>query len=67
MNLTEPPVRSSSMNVTPPAVPMPGMAGGGNANEARRFGQRTQLAVDIGLDGIHLQLRQSCAPTKASS
>jgi hypothetical protein len=30
-NSTVPPERSSSMNVTPPAVPTPGMDGGENA------------------------------------
>ena len=37
MNATGAPVRSSSMNVTPPDVPMPGMAGGGKANAAEGF------------------------------
>ena len=31
-NATSLPARSSSMKVTPPAVPMPGIAGGGKAN-----------------------------------
>ena len=50
------PARSSRMNVTPPAVPTPWMAGGEKAN-AFPCGSLAEFAVESGNDGRGLLLR----------
>ena len=48
-----PPERSSRLNVNPPAVPTPGMAGGEKAerDSCRQFGK---LLIQMRLDGLKL-------------
>ena len=50
------PARSSRTMVTPPAVPMPGMAGGEKA-KATPCGSFAKLPVQVGHDGLVLLLR----------
>ena len=45
------PARSSSMKVTPPDVPTPGMAGGGTA-KAVRVGKRGEARVQVPHDDV---------------
>src|SRR5580692_3453317 len=52
-NLTSRPARSSSTNVTPPAVPTPGIAGGGEAKDGSRR-QAPEFLVQTRLDGLKL-------------